>query len=88
MIGNKFIPIGLAAAVTPGLAGLGTLAVAGERDREHGGAAEIQTMAAMRTTLPQAIAAAAQATGGRAIEAGAEFENGRLSLIVEVQKGN
>ena len=54
------------------------LGAAGER---HGAGA------AMRTTLPQAIAAAEQATGGRAIEAGVEHEDGRLTLKVEIQKG-
>jgi uncharacterized membrane protein YkoI len=84
---NKFAPYALATALLLGAVGAGTVALASERERDRDTAAEIQAVAAMRTTLPQAIAAAEQATGGRAIEAGVEHENGRLTLKVETQKG-
>ncbi len=87
MFRSKFTPYALAAAVLLGAAAAGTAVLAGERDRDRDTAAEIQAVAAMRTTLPQAIAAAEQATGGRAIEAGVDNENGRLILKVETQKG-
>jgi uncharacterized membrane protein YkoI len=84
---SRIIPLVLAATVALGAATAGSMALAGERERGHGGAAEIQAIGAMRVTLPQAIAAAEQATGGRAIDAGVESENGRLTLKVEVLKG-
>ena len=87
MFRNKFAPYALATALLLGAAGAGTVALAGGRDRDRDTAAEMQAVAAMRTTLPQAIAAAEQATGGRAIEAGVEHEDGRLTLKVEIQKG-
>lgn len=89
MFRSKLAPYALATALLLGLgaAGVGTVALAGERDRDRDTAAEMQAVAAMRTTLPQAIAAAEQATGGRAIEAGVDHENGRLTLKVETQKG-
>lgn len=87
MFHSKFTPYALAAAVLLGAAGAGTVALAEGRGRDRDTAAEMQAVAAMRTTLPQAIAAAEQATGGRAIEAGVDNENGRLILKVETQKG-
>lgn len=87
MFRNKFAPYALATVVLLGAAGAGTAVLAGERDRDRDTAAEMQAVAAMRTTLPQAIAAAEQATGGRAIEAGIDHENGRLTLKVGTLKG-
>jgi uncharacterized membrane protein YkoI len=87
MFRNKFAPYALATALLLGAAGAGTVALASERERDRDTTAEMQAVAAMRTTLPQAIAAAEQATGGRAIEAGVDHEGGRLTLKVETLKG-
>jgi uncharacterized membrane protein YkoI len=81
----------LAAAVAVGALGAGGAAMARERsergERENA-ATEQRAVAALRVGLAQAIAAAEQATGGRAIDAGINDENGAVSIKVETVKGS
>jgi uncharacterized membrane protein YkoI len=88
MLRTKIIPIALAAVIAVG----STLSVAyaanNNRDGDNEGAQELAAVVNAKTSLGQAIAAAEQQSGGKAIDAGLENENGTMTFAVEVAKDN
>jgi uncharacterized membrane protein YkoI len=88
MLRSKIVPIAMATVIAVGSA----VGLAHAANSNHGGAnEEAQEFAALinaKTTLGQAIAAAEQQTGGKAIDAGLENENGTMAFAVEVAKDN
>ena len=74
----------LALATVVALAGAAGIAQAGDKPD----AAEMAKLAAAKTSLSQAIAIAEKETGGKAIDAGFDNEDGTLSLEIEVLKDN
>jgi uncharacterized iron-regulated membrane protein len=65
------------------LAGAGA-ALAGERDQQS----ELNAVTNAKTSLSQAIAAAEQETGGKAVETGLENQDGVMAYEIKVAKGN
>jgi uncharacterized membrane protein YkoI len=55
-----------------------------DMDEQH----ELTALANAKTSLSQAIAAAEQETGGKAVETGVEHQEGPLAYEVEIAKGN
>jgi uncharacterized membrane protein YkoI len=76
--------LALALATVVALAGAAGIAHAGDKPD----AAEMAKLAAAKTSLSQAIAIAEKETGGKAIDAGFDNEDGTLSLEIEVLKDN
>ena len=74
----------LAVATIVALGGAAGIAQAGDKLD----AAEMTKLAAAKTSLSQAIAIAEKETGGKAIDADFDNENGTLSLEIEVLKDN
>ena len=74
----------LAVATIVALGGAAGIAQAGDKLD----AAEMAKLAAAKTSLSQAIAIAEKETGGKAIDADFDNENGALSLEIEVLKDN
>jgi uncharacterized membrane protein YkoI len=65
------------------------LAHAANSDRgANKSAQEVAALVNAKTTLAQAIAAAEQQTGGKAIDAGLENENGAMAFEIKVAKDN
>lgn len=75
----KLAPLALVALLATA-AGGGVALAKGHDDDSNDAAA----LASTKVTLVQAIATAEQQTGGRAIGAGADNENGRVAIAVEV----
>jgi uncharacterized membrane protein YkoI len=88
MLRSKIVPIAMAAVIALGGAASVAYAAKHERGGEHEGAQEIAAILNAKTSLVQAIAAAEQQTGGKAIDAGIENENGVTAFAVEVAKDN
>lgn len=65
------------------LAGAGA-ALAGENDQQS----ELNAVTNAKTSLSQAIAAAEQETGGKAVETGLENQDGVMAYEIKVAKGN
>src|ERR1700704_6552537 len=87
MLRTKIVPIAMAAVIAVG----STVGVAHAANNDRGANESAQELAALvnaKTTLAQAIAAAEQQTGGKAIDAGIENENGAMAFAVEVAKDN
>jgi len=74
----------LALATIAALAGAAGIAQAGDKPD----AAEMARLAAAKTSLSQAIAIAEKETGGKAIDADFDNQDGTLSLEIEVLKDN
>jgi uncharacterized membrane protein YkoI len=74
----------LAVATIVALGGAAGIAQAGDKPD----AAELAQLAAAKTSLSQAIAIAEKETGGKAIDADFDNEDGTLSLEIEVLKDN
>ena len=74
----------LAVATIVALGGAAGIAQAGDKPD----AQEMAKLMAARTSLSQAIAIAEKETGGKAIDADFDNENGALSLEIEVLKDN
>jgi uncharacterized membrane protein YkoI len=74
----------LAVATIVALGGAAGIAQAGDKLD----AAEMAKLAAAKTSLSQAIAIAEKETGGKAIDADFDNEDGTLSLEIEVLKDN
>ncbi len=74
----RLAPIAFAALLTTAA---GSAALAKGHDDDSNDAA---ALAGAKVTLTQAIATAEQQTGGRAIGAGADNENGRVAIAVEI----
>jgi uncharacterized membrane protein YkoI len=88
MLRSKIVPIAMAAVIAIG----GTVGFAyaanNNRGGEHEGGQEIASVLNAKTSLAQAIATAEQQSGGKAIDAGLENENGPMAFAVEVAKDN
>jgi len=74
----------LAVATIVALGGAAGIAQAGDKPD----AQEMAKLTAAKTSLSQAIAIAEKETGGKAIDADFDNENGALSLEIEVLKDN
>jgi uncharacterized membrane protein YkoI len=85
MFRNRLIPVAMATVVA--LGSTVAIAYAGSNDNSQ----DSQEMAALRNakiSLAQAITGAEQQSGGKAINAGLNNENGAMTYGVEVIKGN
>ncbi len=85
MFGSKILSVTMAAAVILGGA---CAAFAANNDGESNDRDEISATVNAKTSLTQAIAAAEQETGGKAIDAGVENQDGAMAYEVEVIKDN
>jgi uncharacterized membrane protein YkoI len=65
------------------LAGAGA-ALAGENDQQS----ELYAVTRAKTSLSQAIAAAEEETGGKAVETGLENQDGVMAYEIKIAKGN
>jgi uncharacterized membrane protein YkoI len=88
MLRSKLVPIAIAAAIALDGAASAVYAAKNEHGGERRGAHEIATILNAKTSLTQAIAVAEQQSGGKAIDAGVENENGATAFAVEVAKDN
>lgn len=80
---RKFAPLALAAMI-------GTIAVGGTAFAAENGKEEAQDAALLanaKVSLSQAITAAEQQSGGKAIGAGIDNANGKVSITVDVANG-
>ena len=87
MLRTKIVPIAMAAVISVG----STVGIAHAQNTHRSaneGAQELAAVVNAKTTLAQAIAAAEQQTGGKAIDAGLEHENGATAFAIEVAKDN
>lgn len=82
MLRSRILPIPMVAAIALGGAGA---AFAGEKEVDE--QQEITTVLSAKTSLAQAIAAAEQQTGGKAIDTGLENQDGNIAYEVMVAKG-
>src|SRR5581483_7169964 len=83
MVRSNIILTCTAALIT--LAGAG-VAFAGEGGGDQ--QSELNAVTNAKTTLSQAIAAAEQETGGKAIETGLENQDGVMAYEIKIAKGN
>jgi uncharacterized membrane protein YkoI len=88
MLRTKIVPIAMAAVIAVGSTIGLAHAASNDRGGENEGAQERAALVNAKTTLAQAIAAAEQQTGGKAIDAGVENENGAIAFAIEVAKDN
>lgn len=88
MFHSKILPATMAAVIT--LGATTGIAYAGNRERsgETENAQELAAVLNAKTSLAQAIAAAEQETGGKAIDTGLENQDGNMTFEVEVAEGN
>lgn len=84
MLHSRIIPTTVAAVILLGGAGA---VLAGSGGREADGRQEIDAVVNAQTSLSQAIAAAEQKTGGKAVETGLENQDGMMAYEVEIAKG-
>jgi uncharacterized membrane protein YkoI len=83
---SKVIPATMVAVIT--LVGVGA-AFAGSRAKETDEQDELRVVTNAKTSLSQAIAAAEQETGGKAVETGIENHDGVfIAYEVRIAKGN
>jgi uncharacterized membrane protein YkoI len=78
---KRIAPFALAALLAVGAAG--GIAYAESRDGGQDGR-DIAALSTMKVTLPQAIAAAEQQSGGRAVSADIQHQHGTAAIAVEV----
>ena len=88
MLRSKIVPAAMAAFIALGAASGLAYASDNGRSGESGGAQERAAALSAKTSIAQAIAAAEQETGGKAIDAGLENQNGTVSYEVEIAKGD
>jgi uncharacterized membrane protein YkoI len=88
MLRTKIVPIAMAAAIAVGSTVGVAYAANDNRSGENEGAQELATVVNAKTSLTQAIVAAEQQSGGKAIDAGLENENGAMAFAVDVAKDN
>ena len=82
MFRNQLIPVAMATVIALGAtAGLASAAT-------NDNAQERAALSTAKISLGQAVAAAEQKVGGKAIDAGLNNENGAMTYGVEVIKGN
>jgi uncharacterized membrane protein YkoI len=88
MLRTKIVPIAMVAVLAAGsVAGIAS-AANNKAGGENESAQERAALINAKTSIAQAIAAAEQQTGGKAIDAGLENENGAMAIAVEVAKDN
>lgn len=85
MVRPKIILTTMVALIT--LAGAGA-AFAGENGNETDQQSELNAVTNAKTSLSQAIAAAEQETGGKAVDTGLENQDGVMAYEIEIAKGN
>lgn len=85
MLRSKIVPIALTAAIAIGGSGL---ALGTSNHKEAGEAQEIAAVMSAKTSLAQAIAAAEQQTGGKAVSAAYDGRDGTKAYEVEVATGS
>src|ERR1700730_16355874 len=83
MLRSRVFPLALAAGMA--FAGAGA-AVAGNGDGEMSPQKEVDAVLGAKTSMSQAIAAAEQATGGKAFSAGIDGKDGVLAYEVKTAK--
>jgi uncharacterized membrane protein YkoI len=88
MFRSKIVPIAMATVIAVGSTVGLAHAANSNRGGENEGAQELAALVNAKTTLGQAIAVAEQQTGGKAIDAGLENENGAMAYAVEVATDN
>lgn len=86
MTSTKLRNLALAAAFAAGT--LGTAGAAFARDSNNNQTNEAAIMATAKVSMAQAIAAAEQQTGGKAVGTGIEDQDGTVFLEVQVLKNN
>jgi uncharacterized membrane protein YkoI len=64
------------------------IAFAGENGHETDQQDELSAVTSAKTSLSQAIAAAEQETGGKAVDTGLENQDGVMAYEIEIAKGN
>ena len=85
MFRSKLVPIAMASLLA--ISAVGT-SVAAAKSKEIGEQGEISAVLNAKTSLARAIAAAEHETGGKAINAGIQEQDGALAYEVEIAKGN
>jgi uncharacterized membrane protein YkoI len=85
MVRSNILLICTVALIT--LAGAGA-AFAGENRGETDQQSELNAVTNAKTSLSQAIAAAEQETGGKAVETGLENQDGVMAYEIKIAKGN
>ena len=88
MLRSKMVPAAMAAVIALGAASGIAHASDNGRSGENDRAQERAAILGAKTSIAQAIAAAEQETGGKAIDAGLENQNGNMSYEVEIAKGD
>jgi uncharacterized membrane protein YkoI len=82
---SKIIPAAMAAVIILGSAGV---ALSANAETETSRQQEISAVLKAKTSLAQAIAAAEQETGGKAVETGLENQHGVMAYEVKIAKGD
>ena len=85
MVRSNIMLTTLVALVT--LAGA-SAAFAGEKGNETDQQSELNAVTNAKTSLSQAISAAEQETGGKAVDTGLENQDGVMAYEIEIAKGN
>ena len=85
MVRSNIILTTMVALIT--LAGAGA-AFAGENGNETDQQSELNAVTNAKTSLSQAIVAAEQETGGKAVDTGLENQDGVMAYEIEIAKGN
>jgi uncharacterized membrane protein YkoI len=83
MLFSRIISAGFIAALVLG----GATAALAETGHEMGEQQELNAVTNAKTSLSQAIAAAEQETGGKAVGSGIENQDGSVAYEVEIAKG-
>ena len=87
MLCTRIVPIAMAAVIAVGST-VGVAHAANNDRSANEGAQELAALVNAKTTLAQAITKSEQQTGGKAIDAGLENENGAMAFAVAVAKDN
>lgn len=82
MFRSKIVPVAMAALIA-----IGGAIHAATKSKEANEKQEITAIEQAKTSLPQAVAAAEQQTGGKAVSASLEDRNGVMAYEVEVASG-
>src|SRR5258707_9194557 len=88
MFRTRIAPIAMAAVIALGSTIGVAYAASNTPVGQNEGAQEVAAIVNAKTSLAQAIAAAEQQSGGKAIDAGLENENGAMAFAVDVAKDN
>jgi uncharacterized membrane protein YkoI len=85
MFRSKLMPMAMASMLAISAVGAG---VAAAKSKEIGEQNEISAVLNAKTSLAQAIAAAEQHTGGKAVGAGIQDQDGALAYEIEIANGD